>query len=74
MGGWVGREGGRKEKKNVDTTIMMILSLCDVCFRELYYCDMHALESLDIDIEIISRMIVAYFFILMYAIREILGF
>ena len=34
----------------------------------------HALESLDIDIEIISRMIVAYFFILMYAIREILGF
>ncbi len=59
MGGWVGRrEGGM----NVDTTIMMILSLCDACFTVLYYCDMHALESLDIDIEIISRMIVAYFF------------
>jgi len=55
-----GLEG--KEGRNVDTTIMMILSLCDACFRELYYCDMHALESLDIDIEIISRMIVAFFY------------
>ena len=27
---------------------------------------MHALESLDIDFEIISHMIVTYFFILMY--------
>jgi hypothetical protein len=61
MSRWVdGLEG--KEGRNVDTTIMMILSLCDACFRELYYCDMHALESLDIDIEIISRMIVAFFY------------
>jgi len=59
VGGWVGREGGM----NVDTTIMMILSLCDACFRELYYCDMHALESLDIDIEISSQYDSRVFFL-----------
>ena len=69
MGGWVGRERGRE----VDTTIMMMI-LFVMHALDSSTVVMHALESLDIDIEIISRMIVAYFFILMYAIREILGF
>jgi hypothetical protein len=69
VGGWVGRERGRE----VDTTIMMMI-LFVMHALDSSTVVMHALESLDIDIEIISRMIVAYFFILMYAIREILGF